>query len=78
MSPTSSASGTTGWPGRLLRAGYIIFGLALAVLTAGVVGGWAPIAAPLVFAVVALAGEMILRRAGLVGSEVFFWVHDRK
>ena len=56
----------------------MILGLTLAVLTTGVVGGWAPIAAPLVFAVVALAGEVFLRHAGLVGSEVFFWVHDRK
>jgi len=78
MSPTSSASGTTGWPGRLLRAGYTIFGLVLAVLTTGAFGGWAPFATPLVFAVVALAGETILWRAGIVGNELFFWVHDRK
>ena len=78
MSSTGSASGTTGWPGRLLRAGYIIFAIALAVSTTGVFGGWAPIATPLVVLVVALAGEAILWRAGLVGNEVFFWVHDRK
>ena len=78
MISTSSASATTGWPGRSLRVGFVILGIAFAMLTTAVVGSWAPIAAPVVAGAVMLAGEALLRRTGLVEFDLWFWTHDRK